>query len=249
MELDFAKIYKKHLASFKSNYLKNFEEDLKHAPNQQYFITIFQEKVKRTKSEKYKISQLHSKISDIDNTLELDDRISFIELVTKLCIDEKRDLLQTLCFIAEIKSLDEIWSIAEKRRKSIKESENISQKNKFQKVTNSPHTGYPTLLDIFDDSKKYDHVIKLLVSHDFCSKDPLVWVPQEGANKQILCALLYLLRRKNYYKLTEFPSKELLIEVAKNTFSIPLSKSTLKIKDLSKYERLFNFIPNSSEIK
>ncbi len=249
MRLNFAKEYNRHLASFKKNYLKDFEEDLKHAPNKQYFITIFQEKVKNSKSEVYRISNLHSKISEFDNALDLDDRISMVDVVTKFCKNEKRDLLQTLFYIAEIKSLDEIWTIAEKRRAFIKNNDYKTNKKKSDKITKSPETIYPTLLDIFVDYNKYDLVVKLLIKHGFCSGDPLMWLPQEGANKQILCALLYLLRRKKYFNLNEFPSKDLLTKIAKNSFSIALSTSTLKIKDLSKYENLFYFLPDSSEIQ
>jgi len=249
MKLNFAKEYNRHSASYKKKYLEEFEEGLKHALKKQYFISIFQEKVKNAKSETYRISNLHSKISEFDNALDLDDRLTLIDIVTKFCKDEKRDLLQTLFYIAEIKSLDEIWTIAEKRRQLIKPINGTPGGKKSKTKINSLNLDYQTLQDIFIDGKSYNHIITLLVSHDFCSNNPLVWLPQKGANKQILSALLFLLMRKRYYKLKKYPSNELLIKIAKNTFSIPLSNSTLKIKDLSRHETLFGFIPDSSELK
>lgn len=240
--------YKNHFASFKRKYLKDFEDDLSHAPNKQYFITKFQEKVNKAKTNIYRISDLHSKISEIDNQLELNDRITFIELVTKLCKDENRDLLQTLFHIAEIKALDEIWLIANKKRKLYPEIV-MTTKVVVNKFTKSQPQTDSTLQSIFIDSNKFDYVIKQLVAHEFCSANPLIWIPQQGANKQILCALLYLLWRKKYFNLNKFPSNDLLIAVAKNTFSVPISKSTLKIKALSKYQHLFHFLKDSSEIK
>jgi len=267
MKLNFAKEYNRHLASFKKNYLKNFEEDLKHAPNKQYFITIFQEKVKNGKSEVYRISNLHSKISEFDNALELDDRISMIELVTKFCKEEKRDLLQTLFYIAEIKSLDEIWLIAQRRRSTINIDEHTpptenshptpitnsqiasDKEAKSTQITKSKNLYSEKLADIFSDNNKYNIIIQQLHEENFITIIPLQWNHQGKGNKLILCTLLYDLHKKGYYNLLTYPTPNLLQAIALNTFNLSISNRTFKDKDsIARLKHRFDFIKYSASI-
>ena len=272
MSLNYEEAYNKHFQNYIIDFFLNFETDFSHAPNKAYFITVLQSKSIKLKSE-LQIRIKYTKNPVIDNKLDLDDRISRVELVDQFCKKENRNFIKTLFQIAETKALNEIWFIAEGKRKLINKESNIKSDLPVDSPESTPiqiietnindrsdtsiqlneaaknsNTVSPILIDIFSDKTKYAFIIKQLIEFDFCKDNPLIWIPQGKGNKLILCTLLYVLYRRDYFNLTNYPTQEFLREIALNTFEVDISLSTFKKLNINTYIKEFEFIKPASEI-
>lgn len=266
MNFDFKEAYDIHYTTYIENYFKDFEEDLLHAPEPQYFITIFQEKSKKLKSNTHQQSQLYSIISEIDNQLSLSDRISFIDLVRNYCNETDRDFLQTLYYIAEIKALDEIWLTAQRRRGKLnydkldspvlenKSNSNIIIGNSQETILKPDVTYTPVkitalnLIDFFHDPSQYEFIKTKLVEEGFCKHNSFIWIPQGRGNFLMLCALLYILDTKGYYKPGTPSTLAFRKKIAQDTFGVNISLPTFKSKNFVNYLGKFDFIPGSEKV-
>lgn len=156
--------FTRHFIAIRNKWLKDFDENSIHAPDKNYFRAIFNNRVVSAKAEVDKESNVSSKISELHNQLDLDDRVSCLELIKQLCNKEARDLFLTVQQIAEITALDKVWTIVDRKTFSIQNENKIKKSTQGKTITLRPeiidklHTG----LKIFFDEKEWNRLLILL---------------------------------------------------------------------------------------
>ena len=101
-----------------------------------------------------------------------------------------------------------------------------------------------TLIDIFEDTSKYVHIMGLLVSKGYLQENSFIWKDTKKGHLSAVVNIIKNLGNKGFYKKEYTPlANQFCIDVAKSTFNIELKMSTAeKAKDT------FSWIPYPSTI-
>lgn len=104
-----------------------------------------------------------------------------------------------------------------------------------------------TLLELFENTSKYNHVMNLLVEKGYCQADTFIWKDAKKGNKGYLAAILKYLHSQQYYKNNLRPTSEQIQSIAKNTFGWEMGIDTIKRSNPEQFD--VSFLPAASEIK
>ena len=101
------------------------------------------------------------------------------------------------------------------------------------------------LSDLFQNNESYEKIMDILVNKGHCQPITFIWKDEKKGSKSILASLIKNLHAKGY--LTEKPSNDLILGIAKNTFGIDLKIDTVKQSKADKY--IFKYIPSANNMR
>jgi hypothetical protein len=87
---------------------------------------------------------------------------------------------------------------------------------------------YETLFELFASASKYHNVMNLLVDAVVCQKGTYIWKDEKKGSKTLVASLIKHLHKQGYYKDNHTPTTNEIVLIACNTFSVKVSKSTIK---------------------
>lgn len=103
---------------------------------------------------------------------------------------------------------------------------------------------YTSLKEIFVSEDAYNNIMKLLSKEEMTDKDTGLWIDKADGHKGRIVALLNDLFFKRYYNTDQMPMPETLMNIAKNTFGVEISKRMFHNKKIPAIRKeYFYFIP------
>lgn len=103
------------------------------------------------------------------------------------------------------------------------------------------------LKDVFASPEKFNCLMSILVSQNFCAPENYLWTDQNSGSKKALIALLKLLQVRGYYiKNHKLTAMEIKL-ICENTFGV--STSIGYIDHIHYSESLLDDIPNATAIQ
>lgn len=119
---------------------------------------------------------------------------------------------------------------------------------KLYKKSKEPEINFSqslTLKSIFKEEWQYNVIICKLIDKGHIQTETYIWIDKNGAYKKTLSAILNHLHNQGYYN--RIVTDEELIEIALNTFKVPISMRTFKYAKLNRGFQL-DYIPSAASL-